>query len=157
FNERLAMAFDVIIKDARIVDGTGGKAYAGDVAVQGGRIAAVGKVDGTAERTIHADGQVVAPGFIDAHTHYDAQLMWDPSANPSSVHGVTTVLTGNCGYTLAPVRQQDQDYLMGVFSAAEEVPKAALQMYAPYAWETFPDYLAVLRRSPLGVNVLTQV
>jgi N-acyl-D-aspartate/D-glutamate deacylase len=151
------MVYDVVIKDARIVDGTGRKAYGGDIAVADGRIAAVGEVTGGAKRTIHADGQVVAPGFIDAHTHYDAQLMWDPTANPSNVHGVTTVLTGNCGYTLAPVRPADQDYLMGVFSAAEEVPKAALRMYAPFGWETFPDYLAALRRSPLGLNVVAQV
>ena len=151
------MTYDIVVKDARIVDGTGRKAYGGDVAVTDGRVVALGKVSGRATRTINAGGQVVAPGFIDAHTHYDAQLMWDPIADPSSSHGVTTVLTGNCGYTLAPVRSQDQDYLMGVFSAAEEVPKEALQLYAPFGWETFPDYLDALRRSPLGVNVLTQV
>ena len=110
-----------------------------------------------AARTIEADGQVVAPGFIDAHTHYDAQLLWDPSANPSTAHGVTSVLMGNCGYTLAPVHGDDQDYLMGLFSAAEEVPKAALQRFAPFGWQTFPDYLAWLQRSRLGLNVLTQV
>ena len=115
------------------------------------------KVDGGAARTIDADGQVVAPGFIDAHTHYDAQLLWDPTANPSTAHGVTTVLMGNCGYTLAPVRREDQDYLMGLFGAAEEVPKAALQRFAPFGWETFPEYLAWLQRSPLGLNVVTQV
>jgi N-acyl-D-amino-acid deacylase len=151
------MTYDVVVKDARIVDGTGKKAYAGDIALQDGQIVAVGEVSGEAVRTINADGQVVAPGFIDAHTHYDAQLMWDPSANPSSAHGVTTVLMGNCGYTLAPVRAADQDYLMGVFSAAEEVPKAALQRFAPFGWETFPDYLTALRRSPLGVNVVSQI
>jgi N-acyl-D-amino-acid deacylase len=151
------MTYDVVVKDARIVDGTGKKAYGGDIAVADGQIVAVGEVSGDATRTINADGQVVAPGFIDAHTHYDAQLMWDPSANPSSSHGVTTVLMGNCGYTLAPVRAADQDYLMGVFSAAEEVPKAALQRFAPFGWETFPDYLTALRRSPLGVNVVSQI
>src|SRR3984957_1816014 len=151
------MTYDVVVKDARIVDGTGKEAYAGDIAVQDGRIVAIGEVSGQAARTINADGQVVAPGFIDAHTHYDAQLMWDPSANPSSSHGVTTVLMGNCGYTLAPVRAADQEYLMGVFSAAEEVPKAALQRFAPFGWETFPDYLNTLRRSPLGVNVVSQI
>src|ERR1700722_12757288 len=97
------MTYDVIFKDARIVDGTGKAAYGGDIAVQDGRIAAVGEVSGSANRTIDAGGQVVAPGFIDAHTHYDAQLMWDPSANPSSAHGVTTVLMGNCGTTMRPV------------------------------------------------------
>jgi N-acyl-D-amino-acid deacylase len=151
------MTYDVIVKDARIVDGTGKKAYGGDIAVKDGRIAAVGEVSGSATRTIDAGGQVVAPGFIDAHTHYDAQLMWDPTANPSTCHGVTTVLMGNCGYTLAPVRADDQDYLMGVFSAAEEVPKKALQLFAPFAWETFPDYLASLRRSKLGLNVVSQI
>jgi N-acyl-D-amino-acid deacylase len=151
------MTYDVVVKDARIVDGTGKPAYVGDVAVTDGRIVAVGDVGGQAARTIDAGGQVVAPGFIDAHTHYDAQLMWDPSANPSSSHGVTTVLMGNCGYTLAPVRAADQEYLMGVFSAAEEVPKAALQRFAPFGWETFPDYLNALRRSPLGVNVVSQI
>ena len=151
------MTYDVVIKDARIVDGTGKKAYGGDIAVQEGRIAAVGEVSGSAVRTIDVGGQVVAPGFIDAHTHYDAQLMWDPTANPSTSHGVTTVLMGNCGYTLAPVRAEDQDYLMGVFSAAEEVPKKALQLFAPFAWETFSDYLAALRRSKLGLNVVSQI
>src|ERR1700722_9140555 len=136
------MAYDLIVKDALIVDGTGKKAFTGDVAVQDGSIVAVGKVDGDATRTIEAGGQVVAPGFIDAHTHYDAQLLWDPTANPSTAHGVTTVLMGNCGYTLAPVRAEDQDYLMGLFSAAEEVPKGALQRFAPFSWRTFPDYLA---------------
>lgn len=151
------MTYDVIVKDARIVDGTGAKAYGGDIAIKDGRIAAVGEVSGSATRTIDAGGQVVAPGFIDAHTHYDAQLMWDPTANPSTSHGVTTVLMGNCGYTLAPVRAEDQDYLMGVFSAAEEVPKAALQLFAPFGWETFPDYLAALRNSKLGLNVVSQI
>jgi N-acyl-D-amino-acid deacylase len=151
------MTYDVVVKDARIVDGTGKPAFAGDIAVTDGKIVAVGEVSGDAVRTINADGQVVAPGFIDAHTHYDAQLMWDPSANPSSSHGVTTVLMGNCGYTLAPVRAADQDYLMGVFSSAEEIPKAALQRFAPFGWETFPDYLNALRSGPLGVNVVSQI
>jgi N-acyl-D-aspartate/D-glutamate deacylase len=148
--------FDVVVKDARIVDGTGAPANGGDVAVQDGRIVAVGEVDGAARRTIDADGQVVAPGFIDAHTHYDAQLIWDPTANPSTTHGITTVLTGNCGYTLAPVRPDDQDYLMGLFAAAEEIPKGALQLFAPFGWETFSEYLDWVQ-GRIGVNVLTQV
>jgi N-acyl-D-aspartate/D-glutamate deacylase len=150
------MAYDLVVKDARIVDGTGKPAYSGDVAIQNGRVAAVGEVSGGATRTIDAGGKVVAPGFIDAHTHYDAQLLWDPTANPSTAHGITTILTGNCGYTLAPVRSDDQDYLMGLFAAAEEIPKQALQRFAPFGWETFPEYLAWLR-GRLGVNVLSQV
>jgi N-acyl-D-aspartate/D-glutamate deacylase len=150
------VAFDVVIRGGRIVDGTGKPAFEGDVAISAGRIVAIGDVDGPADRTVDARGHVVAPGFIDAHTHYDAQLMWDPTANPSTAHGITTVLTGNCGYTLAPVRGDDQDYLMGLFAAAEEIPKAALQRFAPFAWETFPDYLDWLG-GRIGVNVLTQI
>jgi N-acyl-D-aspartate/D-glutamate deacylase len=150
------VAYDVVIKGGRIVDGTGAAAFDGDVAIQDGRIVAIGAVEGPAERTIDAAGHVVAPGFIDAHTHYDAQLLWDPTANPSTAHGITTILTGNCGYTLAPVRPDDQDYLMGLFAAAEEIPKQALQLFAPLGWETFPDYLDAMG-GRLGVNILTQV
>lgn len=150
------MSYDVLVKDALIVDGTGRPAYGGNVAIEGGRIVAVGETGSDAKRTIDAGGQVVAPGFIDAHTHYDAQLLWDPSANPSTTHGITTVLLGNCGYTLAPVRAQDQDYLMGLFAAAEEVPKLALETYAPFAWETFADFLEWLE-GRVGINVVTQV
>ena len=150
------MAYDVVIKDGRIVDGTGKPAFTGDVAIEGGRIVAIGEVDGPAARTIDATGHVVSPGFIDAHTHYDAQLLWDATANPSTAHGITTILTGNCGYTLAPVRSDDQDYLMGLFAAAEEIPKAALQRFAPLGWETFSEYLDWLA-GRIGVNVVSQV
>ena len=150
------MPYDVLITGGLIVDGTGGKAFGGDVAIEGGRVVAVGEVAGDARRTIDADGQVVAPGFIDAHTHYDAQLLWDATANPSTAHGVTTILLGNCGYTLAPVRFTDQDYLIGLFAAAEEVPKLALQTYAPFEWETFPEYVSWLE-GRVGVNVVTQI
>jgi N-acyl-D-amino-acid deacylase len=155
------MPYDLVITGGRIVDGTGGPAYDGDVAITDGRIAALGDVGHSGEiddatRTINATGHVVAPGFIDAHTHYDAQLLWDSTANPSTAHGITTVLLGNCGYTLAPVRSDDQDYLMGLFAAAEEIPKQALQRFAPFAWESFPQYLDSLR-GRLGVNTLAQV
>src|SRR5262245_50235520 len=150
------MAYDVLITGGRIVDGTGRAAFYGNVVIEGGRVVGVGAVDGAAKRTIDADGQVVAPGFIDAHTHYDAQLLWDATANPSTAHGITTILMGNCGYTLAPVRSDDQDYLMGLFAAAEEVPKLALQQYAPFRWETFPQYLTWLD-GRVGINVVTQV
>src|SRR5262249_49272970 len=113
---RRRQVHDVVVKGGRIVDGTGAPARAGDVAIAGGHLVEVGAVSGRAARTIDAEGHVVAPGFIDAHTHYDAQLLWDPSANPSTIHGITTILMGNCGYTLAPVRERDQDYVMGLFS-----------------------------------------
>ena len=151
------MTYDLVVRNALIVDGTGRKAYPGDVAVKDGRIAAIGEVQGDATRTIDVGGQVVAPGFIDAHTHYDAQLLWDPAANPTTVHGVTTILAGNCGYTLAPVRSEDQGYLMGLFAAAEEIPKKALELQGPFPWQTFPEYLEFLERSPLGLNVVMQI
>ncbi len=151
------MAYDLVIRGGRIVDGTGAPAYDGDVAIAGGKIAALGDTgDAAAARTIDAAAHVVAPGFIDAHTHYDAQLLWDPSANPSTAHGITTVLLGNCGYTLAPVRAADQDYLMGLFAAAEEIPKRALQQFAPFGWETFGEFLDSMA-GRVGINVLTQV
>ena len=150
------MTYDVVIKGGRIVDGTGKPAFDGDLAITDGRVVAVGSVDGPADRTIDASGHVVAPGFIDAHTHYDAQLLWDPTANPSTAHGITTLLTGNCGYTLAPVRADDQDYLMGLFAAAEEIPKGALQQFAPLSWDTFAEYLDAME-GRLGINILTQV
>lgn len=150
------MPYDVLIKGGRIVDGTGKPAYPADLAIEGGRIAALGQVDGPATQIIDASGHVVAPGFIDAHTHYDAQLLWDPTANPSTAHGITTLLTGNCGYTLAPVRRDDQDYLMALFAAAEEIPKKALQLFAPFPWETFADFLDSME-GRVGVNVVCQV
>jgi N-acyl-D-aspartate/D-glutamate deacylase len=148
--------YDVIVKGGRIVDGSGSPAFDGDVAIEAGRVVAVGEVSGDAKRTIDADGQVVAPGFIDAHTHYDAQLLWDATANPSTAHGITTILMGNCGYTLAPVRSEDQDYLIGLFAAAEEVPKLALETYAPFGWESFADYLTWLE-GRVAVNVVAQI
>jgi len=151
------MAYDLVVKNAVIVDGTGKKSYPGDIAVKDGLIAAIGKVDGEATRVIDAGGKVAAPGFIDAHTHYDGQLMWDPSADPATSHGVTTILMGNCGFTLAPVRPKDQDYLLGVFSTTEEVPKSALLRHAPLAWESFTQYMDYVENIPLGVNVMTQV
>jgi N-acyl-D-amino-acid deacylase len=150
------MTYDLIIKNGLIVDGTRSPAYQGDIAISDGRIVAMGNVDADAMRTIDASGHVVAPGFIDAHTHYDAQLMWDPSANPSALHGITTILTGNCGYTLAPVRHVDQDYLLGLFAAAEEIPKQAMQLLAPLEWETFAEYLDWID-GRIALNVLTQV
>ena len=150
------MAYDSVIKNGIVVDGTGRPPFEADVAIEKGRIAEIGKIKGEARRTIDARGQVVAPGFIDAHTHYDAQLLWDPSANPANLHGVTTILMGNCGYTLAPVRPDDQSYLMGLFAAAEEIPKKALEMHAPFPWETFPEYLQWMQGRS-GVNLVAQI
>jgi N-acyl-D-aspartate/D-glutamate deacylase len=150
------MAYDVLVTGGIIVDGTGKKAYPGSVAVKDGKIVAVGDVSGEADRVIDAKGQVIAPGFIDCHTHYDAQMFWDPAIDPATWHGITTIMIGNCGFTLAPVRRDDSDYVHGLFSATEEVPKDVLVSHAPLAWETFPEYMDVLEKTPSGVNVLAQ-
>ena len=150
------MAVDVLIENARIVDGTGAAARYGGVAVSEGRIAGVGDVSGPAKRVIDADGLTVTPGFFDTHTHYDAQLCWDRLATSSCWHGVTTVLTGNCGYGLAPARPEHVDYLTRLMARVEGMPLNVLQEGVPFEWESFPDYLDFLGRK-LGVNVAAQV
>ena len=150
------MAVDVLIENARIVDGTGADARYGGVAVSEGRIVGVGEVSGPAKRVIDADGLTVTPGFFDTHTHYDAQLCWDRLATSSCWHGVTTVLTGNCGYGLAPARPEHVDYLTRLMARVEGMPLNVLQEGVPFEWESFPDYLDFLGRK-LGVNVAAQV
>jgi N-acyl-D-aspartate/D-glutamate deacylase len=149
------MTYDLIIKDARVVDGTGSPAYAADVAVQDGRIAEIGRVTESAQRTINADGRVVAPGFIDHHTHLDAQLLWDASATPSPEHGVTTVITGNCGLSLMPAKPGDGSALIGTFVRVEGIPRHILETLE-WRWSTVGEYFDVLEPE-LGVNVASMI
>ena len=142
---------DLIIKGGTVVDGTGSPGVVGDVGISGGRITAVGEVDDTAAQVIDADGLVVAPGFIDAHTHYDAQLFWDPLASPSNEHGVTTVLGGNCGFTLAPLKADDADYIRQMMAKVEGMPLPALEQGLPWSWSSFAEYLDALE-GRIGVN-----
>jgi N-acyl-D-aspartate/D-glutamate deacylase len=135
---------DHLIKGATIVDGSGAARFTGDVAVRNGRVVAVGAVDEPTRRTIDADGLVVCPGFIDPHTHYDAQLFWDPYATPSNVHGVTSVIGGNCSFALAPLHDIDADYTRRMMAKVEGMPLTALELGVPWTWETFGQYLDAL-------------
>src|SRR3954469_15766815 len=147
------MAYDLLIRGGQIVDGTGRAPVAGNVAVQDGRIVAVGQTDGSARRVIDADGLTVAPGFIDHHTHMDAQIWWDPLATSCPMHGVTSTVHGNCGLTLHPCRPGDRNRLASTLSRVEAISLAALQTAVPWGWESTADYLDALAARPLGVNV----
>ena len=147
------MAHDLVIRGGFIVDGTGAPGRTGDLAVSGGRIAEVGTVTGLGAREVDARELVVAPGFIDPHTHYDAQLTWDPSASCTSWHGVTTIVTGNCGFTMAPCRPEDRLTLMKMLEYVEGMSLEAMQKGIEWNFETFDEYLGALDRLPLWVNV----
>jgi N-acyl-D-aspartate/D-glutamate deacylase len=145
---------DLIIRGATVVDGTGAPGRPGDIGVRAGRIVAVagpGAVTEDAAEVLDATGLVVCPGFVDPHTHYDAQLFWDPLATPSNVHGVTSIVAGNCGFTLAPLHAEDADYLRRMMARVEGMPLAALEQGVDWAWESFGDYLARLD-GRIGVN-----
>jgi N-acyl-D-aspartate/D-glutamate deacylase len=142
---------DHLIKGGTVVDGTGRGGFTADVGVRDGRVVAVGEVDEPARETIDADGLLVTPGFVDPHTHYDAQLHWDPGATPSNVHGVTSVISGNCGFTLAPLHPEDADYTRKMMAKVEGMPLAALENGVDWDWHTFGDYLDRLD-SKIAVN-----
>ncbi|MET0180362.1 MAG: amidohydrolase family protein [Novosphingobium sp.] len=150
-------SFDLVIRNGLIVDGSGGAAYQGDVAVTDGRIAQVGTVAGRGHEEIDAAGRVVTPGFVDIHTHYDGQVTWEHTLSPSSNHGVTTVVTGNCGVGFAPVRPGDHETLIKVMEGVEDIPELVMAEGIPWNWETFPEYMEALAARPFDIDVAVQV
>jgi len=151
------MAYDLIIRGGTIVDGTGAERFVGDVAIKDGLIATVGEVSGEAKQEIDASGMIVTPGFVDVHTHYDGQATWDPEMAPSSWHGVTTVVMGNCGVGFAPAKPDKHDWLIGLMEGVEDIPGTALAEGMTWDWETFPEYLDSLEKMPRTVDIGTHV
>jgi N-acyl-D-amino-acid deacylase len=148
------MTYSLIIRNGTIIDGLGGEPYVGDVAVRDGVITAVGHVNGdTADREIDANGLLVTPGFVDLHTHYDGQAIWSERLTPSSAHGVTTVVVGNCGVGFAPCRQEDHEVLVDVMAGVEDIPGVVMTDGLPWTWETFPEYLDALEAGRRDIDV----
>jgi N-acyl-D-aspartate/D-glutamate deacylase len=165
----MVATFDCVIRGGTIADGTGGEPYVADVAIQGGRIAEIGTITASGREEIDASGRLVTPGFVDIHTHYDGQAIWSSRMTPSSAHGVTTVVMGNCGVGFAPCRREDHDLLINVMEGVEDIPGAVMAEGLAWDWETFPEYLdaldnrardidtaAYLPHSPLRVYAMGQ-
>ena len=146
------MALDLLIRGGSIVDGSGAARYRGDVAIRDGWIVELGRIRSAAERTIDADGLIVAPGFIDGHTHMDAQVAWDRMGSCSCWHGVTTVIMGNCGFALAPCPPAEREWFARCLTAVEDIPTEAMMAGIDWTWETFPEYLATVDRLPKAIN-----
>ncbi|MBS0546468.1 MAG: amidohydrolase family protein [Proteobacteria bacterium] len=147
------MAYDLLVKNGMIVDGSGLPRFRGDIGVKDGRIAEIGRLTGaSATETLDAEGHVVSPGFVDGHTHMDAQIFWDPIGTSSCYQGVTSVVMGNCGFTLAPCREAEADLVFRNLERAEDISRAAMLAGIKWRWETFPEFLDVLESLPKGIN-----
>ena len=146
--------FDLVIRGGTIVDGTGADPFRGDLAVKDGVIAAIGAVEGSAREELDASGKIVTPGFVDVHTHYDGQAIWSDRLNPSSAHGVTTAMIGNCGVGFAPCRPEDHDRLIEMMEGVEDIPGAVMAEGLDWSWETFPQYLDALDSRKRDIDVV---
>ena len=153
----MADLYDLVVRNGNIADGTGAPIFAGDVAIKAGRIAAVGKVTGAGAQEIDAAGKLVTPGFVDVHTHYDGQITWENTLAPSSNHGVTTVVMGNCGVGFAPVRADQHDLVIRLMEGVEDIPDVVMAEGVPWNWETFPDYLDALDKREADVDFAAQL
>jgi N-acyl-D-amino-acid deacylase len=153
----MAEEYDLVIRGGTIVDGSGGERFDGDVAILDGRIAAVGEVNGKGAEEIDAKNRIVTPGFVDIHTHYDGHATWTNRLEPSSQHGVTTVLCGNCGVGFAPCKEEDRDRLMSLMEGVEDIPEPVMSAGIPWTWQSFPEYLDALDTRRLDMDIATQV
>jgi len=149
--------YDLIIRNGTIYDGKGGKPYLADLAISGKTIAKIGDIEESGSEEIEAKGKIVTPGFVDIHTHYDGQVTWDPYLRPSTYHGVTTVVMGNCGVGFSPCKPEKRDWLIGLMEGVEDIPGTALHEGINWEWETFPEYLDTLEKKPLAIDVGTQI
>ncbi|HTX48411.1 MAG TPA: amidohydrolase family protein, partial [Caulobacteraceae bacterium] len=150
-------ATDLIVRGGHVFDGTGGAPFEADIAIRNGRIATVGRCDGPAAEVIDAKGMMVTPGFIDVHTHYDGQLIWSENLSPSSAHGVTTVVTGNCGVGFAPCRPADRRKLIKLLEGVEDMPEVVLAEGLTWDWETFPEFIDALERRRHDIDYAVQL
>src|SRR5436305_14939884 len=146
------MSYDLVIRSATVIDGSGLPRYRADVGILGDRIARIGKIRERGREEVDARHHVVAPGFIDGHTHMDAQVAWDPLGTCSCWHGVTSVVMGNCGFALAPCKPEDREWFARCLTAVEDIPTEAMLAGIDWNWESFPEYLANVERLPKGLN-----
>ena len=147
------MSHDIVIRGGLVVDGTGSPPVAADISIDGDRVTAIGRIDEPGHREIDARGKYVTPGFVDIHTHLDAQLGWDPAATSSCYHGITSIVLGNCGVTFAPCKPEDRGYLAELMESVEDIPRESIMTGLPWNWETYGEYLDALDAMPKGVNV----
>jgi len=146
------MPYDLVIKNGTVIDGSGLPGFRADVGVRHGRIVSIGRIRERGRETLDAEGHVVAPGFVDGHTHMDAQIFWDPLGTSSCYHGITSVVMGNCGFTLAPCAAKDKHLVVRNLQRAEDIPPEAMEAGIGWRWTTFPEFLDTLEALPKGIN-----